>query len=126
MSSVSIKNMTKKSTLPRVPFSAIKDKILGEDYELSLVFATKALSKKLNFQHRGKNYPTNILSFTLDKKSGEIFIEPVQTRLDAPKFEMNYTKFMKFLFIHGCLHLKGMQHSSTMEKQEQKFLKLFS
>ncbi len=122
---VDVINMT-KSARPRVPFVAIKDKILGKDYELSLVFATRALSKKLNFKHRGKNNPTNILSFPLDKKSGEIFIEPVQVRLDAPNFDMSYTKFMKFLFIHGCLHLKGMQHSSTMDKAEQKFLKLFS
>jgi probable rRNA maturation factor len=115
-----------KGALPRVPFVAIKDKILGKDYELSLVFATKSLSKKLNNIHRGKNYPTNILSFPLDKKSGEIFIEPVKARLDAPEFDMNYTKFIKFLFIHGCLHLKGMQHSSTMDKAEKKFLKIFS
>lgn len=122
---VDVTNMT-KGTLPRVPFVAIKNKILGEKYELSLVFATKALSKKLNNIHRGKNYPTNILSFPLDKKSGEIFIEPTKARLDAPNFDMSYTKFIKFLFIHGCLHLKGMQHSSTMDKAEQKFLKLFS
>lgn len=122
---VDVTNMT-KGTLPRVPFVAIKNKILGEKYELSLVFATKALSKKLNNIHRGKNYPTNILSFPLDEKSGEIFIEPSKARLDAPDFDMSYTKFIKFLFIHGCLHLKGMQHSSTMDKAEQKFLKLFS
>lgn len=122
---VDVTNMT-KGALPRVPFVAIKNKILGKDYELSLVFATKALSKKLNNIHRGKNYPTNILSFPLDKKSGEIFIEPSKVRLDAPDFDMGYTKFTKFLFIHGCLHLKGMQHSSTMERAEQKFLKLFS
>lgn len=122
---VDVTNMT-KGTLPRVPFVAIKNKILGEKYELSLVFATKALSKKLNNIHRGKNYPTNILSFPLDEKSGEIFIEPTKARLDAPNFDMSYTKFIKFLFIHGCLHLKGMQHSSTMDKAEQKFLKLFS
>ncbi len=123
--SFSLKNMT-KGTPPRVPFVAIKDKILGNHYDLSLVFATKALSKKLNNAHRGKNYPTNILSFKVDKMSGEIFIEPIQTRLDAPNFDTSYTQFSKFLFIHGCLHLKGMQHSSTMERAEKKFLKLFS
>lgn len=115
-----------KGTPPRVPFVAIKNKILGKDYNLSLVFATKSLSHKLNLQHRGKDKPTNILSFPLEKKSGEIFLELGQCRKDAPNFDMNYTKFVKFLFIHGCLHLKGMQHSSTMERQEQKFLKIFS
>lgn len=125
LDNLSTKNMT-KGTPPRVPFVAIKNKILGKDYNLSLVFATKSLSHKLNLQHRGKDKPTNILSFPLEKKSGEIFLELGQCRKDAPNFDMNYTKFVKFLFIHGCLHLKGMQHSSTMERQEQKFLKIFS
>lgn len=123
--SLNTTNLT-KSTPPRVPFVAIKDKILGSSYELSLVFAPSSLSRKLNRQHRNKDYPTNILSFPLDAKTGEIFLDLSQSKKDAPNFEMNYTKFVKFLFIHGCLHLKGMQHSSTMEKQEQKFLKLFS
>ncbi len=124
-SSLSISKQT-KGTLPRVPFGAIKDKILGKSYELSLAFVSQAFSRKLNRQMRDKDKSTNILSFELSKNSGEIFIDLVQSKKDCPNFDMNYTQFVKFLFIHGCLHLKGMQHSSIMEKEEQKFLKFFS
>ncbi len=115
-----------KGKPPRLPFVSIKNAILGKSYELSVVIAPKALSRKLNSQYRNKDYPTNILSFSLNKESGEIILQCDIARKDAPNFDMSYTQFMKFLFIHGCLHLKGMQHSSTMEKAERKFLKKFS
>ncbi len=115
-----------KSTLPRVPFAAIKDKILGEKYELSVASVSPAQSRKLNNQFRGKDYPTNTLAFSLSKTSGEIVLQIEKIKKDAPDFDMSFTQFTKFLFIHSCLHLKGMEHSSTMEKEERKFLKHFS
>jgi len=39
---------------------------------------------------------------------------------------MSYSKFIKYLFIHGLLHLKGFEHSSIMEKEEKKFLDMLS
>lgn len=122
---VSIVNKT-KGKLPRLPFVSIKNAILGKDYDISVVCVSKATSKKLNKEHRQKDYPTNILSFPLSEKSGEIILQLDCVKRDAPDFDMSYTKFTKFLFIHGCLHLKGYEHSSTMEKEEQKFMKKFS
>ena len=59
-------------------------------------------------QFRGKNKPTNILSFEYSKTSGEIVIQLDCVKKDAPKFGLPYTKFLGFLFIHGLLHLKGI------------------
>lgn len=115
-----------KGTLPRVPFAKVKDAILGKDYELSIASVSKAESKRLNGTLRGKDYPTNILSFPLSKDSGEIILQMDKVKADAPNFDMNLKKFLLFLFIHGCLHLKGFEHSSIMEKEERKFLKKFS
>jgi ssRNA-specific RNase YbeY (16S rRNA maturation enzyme) len=39
---------------------------------------------------------------------------------------MTYPKLLKFLFIHGCLHLKGFKHSSKMEKEEKRIMNKFS
>jgi probable rRNA maturation factor len=114
-----------KGKLPRLPFVTIKNAILGNEYELSIVSISQNESHKLNKKYRGKDKSTNILSFPLTKESGEIFLDLIQIRKDLPNFDMNYTTFVKFLFIHGCLHLKGMQHGSTMEKEEKKFLKRF-
>jgi probable rRNA maturation factor len=105
-----VTNKTKRP-LPRGPFLKIKNKALGKSYDLSLVFVGNALSHKLNLSYRGKDKPTNVLSFPLSKTSGEIFID-----LSLAKKEV------VFLFIHGVLHLKGMQHGATMEREEKKLL----
>jgi len=120
-----IKNKT-KGHLPRCPFVSIKNKILGEKYELGLSLLTPNEQKKINMKYRGINSTTNILSFPLSESSGEITIDPLKLKKDAPLFDMSYTQFFKYLFIHGCLHLKGFEHSSTMERQEKKYLKMFS
>ncbi len=122
--SFQILNMT-KGALPSVPFAVIKDAILGKKYELSLVFCGNKKSKELNKIYRNKDYTPNVLSFPLDKNSGEIFINPHVAKKEAVKFDKNYKDFVGFLFIHGCLHLKGMEHGSRMEKAEEKFQKKF-
>ncbi|MEK7147903.1 MAG: rRNA maturation RNase YbeY [Patescibacteria group bacterium] len=111
---VSIKNTTRKRA-PKIKFEKIKDYILGKSYELSLVFCSDALSRSLNHNYRNRDKATNVLSFPLSKNSGEIFI--------------NLNKIKEFgvlhLFIHGCLHLKGMYHGDTMDLEEAKLLRKF-
>ncbi len=111
---------TTKDKLPRLPFSKITSAVLGEKYDCSLVIINSKKSCELNRKHRGKNTATNILSFPLDRESGEIFIDLKQARADAPLFDRPYKNFIGFLFIHGLCHLKGFVHSSKMEIQEKK------
>lgn len=121
-----INNKTKGAPIPvGVPFALIKDKILGKKYDLSVSFLSPLEQRKINKKYRGKNKTTNVLSFSLSLDSGEITFDLKKVREDAPLFEMSYKKFLKYLFIHGCLHLKGFEHSSTMDKQENKYLKMF-
>lgn len=115
-----------KSALPGVPFLRIKNAGLGKDYSLSLVFIGESTSKKLNKKYRGKNKPTNILSFPLDKKTGEIFITPAVARREAKSFDRTPSNFIAFLFIHGLMHLNGLTHGDTMEKAEIKLRKIFN
>ncbi len=114
-----------KSTLPRVPFAKMKDEGLGHSYSLSLVFVGDKESQKLNSTYRQKDKPTNILSFPLSKQSGEIFINLKLAKKEAPDFDRNFTNFIAFLFIHGLMHLKGMEHGSTMDKAEEKLRRKF-
>lgn len=121
----SISNTT-KGKLPRLPFLEIKNRVLGESYELSLVVIGDTRSKKLNNTYRGKNNPTNVLSFPLSKTEGEIFLNLHKARKELKKFDEKFPNFVGFLFIHGLLHLKGMEHGATMERAEQKLRKEFS
>jgi probable rRNA maturation factor len=108
---ISITNKTRRPT-PRAAFAKIAEKALGTDYELSLVFCGNALSRRLNATYRGKDYPTNVLSFPISKTAGEIFINLSKLgAFSAPE-----------LFVHGLFHLKGMEHGRTMEKAEQALL----
>jgi probable rRNA maturation factor len=113
---------TVKSPFPygEKTYSDIKNFVLGEKFELSLVFIGDKVSKNLNKKYRGKDKPTDILSFPLSKKSGEIFINLKRTKTEAKKFERGFENFVLFLFIHGLLHLKGMDHGSKMENAEKK------
>lgn len=104
----------------------IQEKILGKSFLLSLVFVGDKKSKELNQKYRQKDYIPNVLSFLLENNSGEIFINLRQCKKECKNFEMGYQKYVLFLFIHGCLHLKGLDHGEKMEKAEKKYLKLFS
>ncbi len=128
MSLVELKNLTlirKNGPLPDVPYFPIKEKLLGKKYDLTVVFCTPEESRDKNKTYRGKDYPTNILSFPLSEQTGEIYISLSTARRDAKKFEMSYRKFLHLLFIHGCLHLKGHDHGSTMEGLEDTYLQYF-
>jgi probable rRNA maturation factor len=113
---------TQKSA-PRIDgalFSRLKDKVLGKDYELSLVFVGKHLGRRLNRENRKKDYVTDILSFPLDKKNGEMFINPQKANLKSKEFGRSYSNYLQFIFIHGLFHLKGFDHGSRMETEEAK------
>lgn len=105
-----------------IPFTRLKNLVLGKNFNLSLVFTYPDHSRELNKKYRKKNKPANILSFPLSKKSGEIFIDLITTKKDAKKFQMSFKDFVTLLFIHGLLHLKGMRHGDTMERREKKLL----
>lgn len=90
-----------------LPFCDIKNTILGKKYNLSLVLTANHISKRLNKEYRKKNYPTNVLSFPLNKYEGEIFINVRKAEKEAVQFSKTPKKFIGFLFIHGLLHLKG-------------------
>jgi len=116
---------TTKSKPPRLPFFRMKNEILGANYELSLVFIGDQRSRTLNLKYRKKDKPTNVLSFPLSDTEGEVCINIHQAKKDAPSFKKRYNAFIALLFIHGCLHLKGMEHSKEMEKEEFKLLQKF-
>lgn len=117
---------TVKGTIPNVPFQLLKDKVLGKKYSLSLAFIGDKRSHTLNKTYRKKDKPTDVLSFPYDEVSGEIFINTKAVLRERKEFGLNTTELTAFLFIHGLLHLKGLDHGSTMEKEEKRLCKLFT
>ena len=108
VSNFHIRNLTRRA-IPGVAFGVIKNYVLGTEYELSLTFAGDRRIRRWNRVYRQKDKTTNILSFPLSKTEGEIFIN---LRL----VKDTWTALM--LFIHGLHHLKGMEHGTLMERNE--------
>lgn len=122
--SLTISHTTK--SYPRLPYEKIKNEILGNKYSLSLVFLGETRAQKLNQETRKKNYVPNVLSFELDKSAGEIFITPAVARREAAGFDHTYNEHICYLFIHGLLHLKGLDHGPKMDKLEEKYLNKYN
>ena len=109
-----------------MPFFALKEKVLGKDYELSVALVGNTTSKKLNLAYRGKDMPTNVLSFELSPNEGEIVLDLAKIKTETKKFNRSFENLVAFLFIHGLFHLKGMDHGVTMESKEASIRKQFS
>ncbi len=121
MTSLDTRNFT-RSPIPRFPYEeALKATLPG--WEMSLAFAGKKRAKAMNMFLRNKDYVPNVLSYEAGEKSGEIVICLEVAKKQAPEYDMTYTEFVGFLFIHGCFHLKGEQHGATMERKERLLFK---
>lgn len=114
-----------KFVLPTIPFREIKEAILGDKYVLNLVIASSEKLLELNRTYRQKNVSTDILSFPLSESEGEIYISPTEASKESVKFDRGPENFLAFLFIHGCVHLKGYDHGPEMETVETTFRKRF-
>lgn len=123
--SITIINET-KSTLPKVDFDIIGNLVLGKSYDLNLIITTPSKIKLLNKIYRGKDKPTDILSFPLSKSQGEIYICTSESKKQAKQFGRSYNNFFVYLFIHGCAHLKGYDHGSRMDVFEHKICRAIS
>lgn len=119
-------NVKRTPKIDGVRFHSIKNHVLGKNYELSMVFVGKTLGRRLNYEHRKKDYVTDVLSFPLDQTAGEIFINLDKCRSKAKLFDRKFENYLYFIFIHALHHLKGFDHGSTMENKEARVRALFN
>ncbi len=114
------------ASYPTHPYAKMGAAILGSSYNLTLIFVGRTRAKQLNQLYRDKTYVPNVLSFPLAPDTGEIYICPAVARLEAPRHGRSYESYVGYLFIHGCVHLKGHDHGATMEKLEHRYLRRFN
>lgn len=123
MSTIDIRNFTKQR-LPAKPFARIAKYALP-GWNISLVFSGSARAKALNLKLRKKSYVPNVLSYESGAKSGEIIICLEVAKKQAKEYGLSYLDFTAYLFIHGCMHLKGHPHGPTMERHERALMARF-
>lgn len=123
-----------------------------DNSEVSVAMVSESEIQKLNAEFRGKNQPTNVLSFPLDDSDdsddtleslkeidseacasprqflGDIICCPSIIKKEAEQYNMAVEKRMAHMMVHGVLHLLGMDHideseRESMEQQEILILK---
>ena len=110
--------------------------------ELSVRVVGRAESRKLNAHYRGKDYPTNVLSFPAtplpaplartaetQQPLGDLVICPQVLRHEAREQQKSLRAHWAHLVVHGALHLIGYDHERSagdarrMERREIAVLK---
>jgi probable rRNA maturation factor len=100
--------------------------------EASVVLASDALVRKLNRAHRGKDAPTNVLSFPYQRPPGaaddadgylgDIVLAAETVRREAAERGMEPSHHLQHLVVHGVLHLLGYDHESDLSAAEMEGL----
>jgi probable rRNA maturation factor len=94
-----------------------------------LVTSSRAL-RRLNRQFRGKDQPTDVLSFAVEdasaKFAGDIAISVDVARRNARQLGHSPAEEVKILALHGLLHLAGYNHerdAGEMARKEHRLRK---
>ncbi|CAH9049519.1 Endoribonuclease YbeY [Pseudoalteromonas sp. CIP111854] len=102
--------------------------------ELTIRITDEHESQELNHQYRGKNKPTNVLSFPFEappgielKLVGDLIICPHIVKQESIDQDKPFHEHFAHMVIHGCLHLIGFDHinekdAMEMETLEKEFL----
>ncbi|MBU0800617.1 MAG: rRNA maturation RNase YbeY [Alphaproteobacteria bacterium] len=117
------------------------DDIMGRDIELSVVLTDDKTVQTLNAEYRGKDKPTNVLSFaTLDGDDplppegpihiGDIVLAFETLEREAAELQKPLSDHLTHLLVHGTLHLLGYDHendsdANVMESLEITVLEIF-
>lgn len=99
--------------------------------ELSLLFTDDAHIQTLNREWRGKDKPTNVLSFPafevapgdpLPPMLGDIALALETISSEAALDDKPFEHHLTHLIVHGLLHLLGYDHETEEEAEEMEAL----
>jgi probable rRNA maturation factor len=107
-----------------------------EESELAIVLTDDAAIRELNHRWRGRDKPTNVLSFPAHglvppgsgpRPLGDVVIAYETMTHEAQEQGLPLTHHLTHLAVHGFLHLLGYDHESdteaeTMEQLERDIL----
>ncbi|MEK7595781.1 MAG: rRNA maturation RNase YbeY [Patescibacteria group bacterium] len=84
---------------------------------VNLYFTDDKEMQGINKKYRGKDYPTDVLSFSYDEEvpDGKFYVGDIVVNLDAAKRQalensLTLEEEVSKLVAHGMLHLQGVHH----------------
>ncbi len=97
---------------------------IDANYEISILVTDDKTIHHYNKEYRGKDKPTDVLSFPLedDIMLGDIVISLDTAKRQALEYDIMLDREAAFLFIHGLLHLLGFDHERSIEDEKEMFL----
>ena len=97
--------------------------------ELTIRIVDEAESQTLNSSYRGKDKPTNVLSFPFEAPPeidipllGDLIICAPVVKLEAKQQNKSLQAHWAHMVVHGCLHLLGYDHIQDAEAEEMESL----
>lgn len=104
------------------PVMALEDVRYGE---LSIALTDDGQMQALNAQYRGKDMPTNVLSFPAEGPLlGDIVLSYGKIAREAAEKSASFTDHLSHLLIHGFLHLQGYDHQNDAEAGEMEAIEI--
>ena len=95
------------------------------DSALSISLVNDARIAEINRDHRGKDKPTDVLSFPLqpaprdpERLLGDVVISIDTARRQAAAYDAPLQRELHRLLIHGLLHILGHDHEEPDERAE--------
>jgi len=133
------RNAVRRSGVDGRALLAAARRILSEldegESSLSLTLVGDAAIRTINREHRGKDAPTDVLSFPMHPESsgaermlGDVVISVETARRQAAQYGATLQRELYRLLIHGVLHLLGHDHLKAgerrvMEREERRLAK---
>lgn len=105
----------------------------GNISAVSLLFTGDDEIQILNREYRGKDKPTDVLSFSaiegltprsFEKDLGELVISLDTAKRQAKKYKVTLSEEIARLIIHGLLHLLGHDHEKVSKQKAQRMRRL--
>ncbi|MBE0482606.1 MAG: rRNA maturation RNase YbeY [Bacterioplanes sp.] len=105
--------------------AALQHAHADEELELTIRLVASDESQQLNYDYRGKNKPTNVLSFPFEAPAhidlpllGDLVICVDVVVSEATEQHKALIAHWAHMVIHGCLHLLGFDHIKDDEAEE--------
>lgn len=99
--------------------------------EITVRIVTPEESQQLNHQYRGKEKPTNVLSFPFESPPelelpllGDLIVCADVVAQEAIEQNKALKDHWAHMIIHGCLHLLGYDHIEEEEAEEMESLEI--
>ena len=99
--------------------------------EISLVFSDDDAVQELNANHRGKDKPTNVLSFPIDEDAdplgpllGDVVFAFETVEREAKELTIEVSSHLTHLCVHGFLHLLGYDHIEWDEAEKMESVEI--